>query len=183
MYVRISDISPTGLLIKENLSLESLNKRLKSNSREDDEILFTEAPYVQIRVLKTSFGAETKGSVRAKFTQSCSLCLLKIERMIEIPADFILREKRFDKSGKPLEDYEDDVGVFHYVGDTVNIEEIIQESLILSLNLFWHPPIDESGNCTHCKLSMSTPNPTAEKSEKKGALGSLLEVALTQGKK
>lgn len=147
MKIRLSDISAEGLHIKDTLSLESLNKRM-SEGRESG-IVFTMAPDVDIKIVRTADGAETKGSVKSKYRQPCGLCAVEIDKDVEVEANFILRRKSQDAALQELED-DEDIGIVYYENDTVDLEDVIQESLILTLSLYWHPPEDESGACVRC---------------------------------
>jgi uncharacterized metal-binding protein YceD (DUF177 family) len=151
MRIRISTISPKGLNVKDSLSLELLNARM--NEGRENDIFFTEAPRVDLTVFKTASGAETKGKVKTRFKQPCSRCLDVIERDLEIDTNFILQPLPEDQT-REGGSYEDDVGIIWYEGDRVDLEDAIQEALILSLSLYWRPPVDESGRCTLCGLSL-----------------------------
>ena len=173
MNIRISTIPPRGLDIKETLPLDSLNARM--NEGRENDIVFTAAPQVELTVLRTIEGAETKGSVRTKYKQQCSWCLDPVERELEIEAKFVLSPRPAEKSVNEAGSFEDDIGVVYYDNDHVDLEDVIQEALILSLSRFWHPPVDEKGACTVCGRNVE-----AERKQLQDApltLGALLKKA------
>ncbi|MBN8549485.1 MAG: DUF177 domain-containing protein [Deltaproteobacteria bacterium] len=155
MKVRISDIPHTGLKVNDILPLDALNARMQLGDSKD--IVFTEAPRVDLVVMHTQSGAETKGTVRTKFKQECSRCLENMERPLEIPANFILQPK--PEAGAEPEDpdasYVDDVGISFFEGDHIDLEDLLQEALILSMTIYWSPPCDQKGNCTQCGINRS----------------------------
>ncbi len=173
LRVRISDIPPRGLEVKHTLPLDPLNVRLMEGSGSD--ILFTQPPYVELLVQKTLTGAEAKGGVRTAYSQPCSLCLDKLPRPAEIPLDLIFKKISMHeiKSADDANEFEDDIGVSYFAGDHIELEELIQEIIILSLDIFWHPPRDKKGNCETCGR-----NPMkAARSPASTTLGSLLAKA------
>ena len=149
MRIRVSDIPYSGLKVADSLSLEALNARMQEGQGSD--IIFTSAPKVNLTIFKTDSGAECKGKVISSYTQACSLCLKELPKPLELDANFIF--KRINT--KPSEDDlpEDEIGINYFAGDHIELEDMIQESLILSLSLYWHPPTDSSGNCSECKLA------------------------------
>ena len=169
MKIRISTIAPQGLKVKDKLPLDALNARMQEGS--GNNILFTAAPEVELTMFRTGNGAESKGTIKTAYRQPCSRCMDEIERTVELPANFLLAPRPADKD----ESYEDDVGISYYEGDHVDLEDLIQETLILSLDQFWHPPVDESGCCQHCHRNFNAE--LKNEPEKPATLGALLEQA------
>ncbi|NMC61784.1 MAG: DUF177 domain-containing protein [SAR324 cluster bacterium] len=132
------------------MSLKSLNSRLDGGEKKAEGIKFLEAPKVQIVVRKTSHGALVKGKLKGVYKQTCSLCVEDVERNLDLDVDFMLKQRPEDVS-EDDEAYQDDVGIYHFSGDQVDLEEILQEAILLSLTVYWHPSITEKGCCSHCK--------------------------------
>lgn len=155
MKVRLSDIPHTGLKVNDILPLDNLNARVTEGSHKD--IVFTQAPQVDLIVTRTQSGAQTKGTLRTAYRQGCSRCLESMERKLEIPADFILQPKpdQQEEGDDDTADYTDDVGIAYFEGEHIDLEDLLQESLILSLTLYWAPPCDNDGNCTQCGINRS----------------------------
>jgi uncharacterized metal-binding protein YceD (DUF177 family) len=153
MKVRISDIPPAGLKVNDTLPLEALNARMTEGRGKD--ILFTEAPTVNLLITRTQSGAETKGGVKTKYRQQCSRCLIDQEHPLEIKADFTLHHKpTAEEISEDIEaSFTDDVGIAYFEGDHIDLENLLQEALILTLSLYWAPPCDAKGNCTKCGLN------------------------------
>ncbi len=174
MKVHLSDISPHGLEIKSEISLESLNRRMCEGKNND--ILFTSAPLVDIVIHRNAGGAHSNGSISTRYKQLCSHCAKELERTLEIPFDFVFEERPTDEyRSSPDKFFEEDVGVTFIDNDEINLEPLIQESLILALDQYWHPPRDAAGICSLCNKKCFA---KLEVAENKGtSLGSLLKKA------
>jgi len=178
MKVRISDLSPEGLVVKGSISLENLNSRMKEGRTQD--ITFVLTPTCDLQIFPThGGGAAASGTVRSKYKQECGRCLEPKEREIEVEVRYVLEPRPDGVIGEPkaTEDgaFTDDVGLVYFEGDQFDLEELIQESLILPLSQFWSPPADEKGNCQLCgfnlKADVDAPTRTTIK------LGDLLKKA------
>lgn len=179
MKIRLSDISAAGLKIDDTIPLEPLNARLKEGR--DCGIIFLEAPRVTIAVNKTANGAETKGSIRSKYRQPCALCNEEVEKEIEVEANFVLKPRPEDVDDTDPQ-YMDDVGIVFYEGEHIDLEEVVQETLILGLSLYWHPPQDEKGDCERCGVNfVKEIAPKSEKGGKKSGGTSLRQLLSEAG--
>jgi uncharacterized metal-binding protein YceD (DUF177 family) len=158
MRIRISDLSPEGLVIKEELPLERLNQRM--NAVPGNDVLFSTPPKVDLTVTKEIGGAATKGTICSTIKQPCSRCLKEIPRDVSASTDFILKERTSIKTDQKDEEdeidvnanFDDDVGISFYEGDHVELEELLQEQLILEINPFGHPEELPDGKCSSCGL-------------------------------
>lgn len=150
MKVRIRDIPARGLELKARMELCSFNKRLNDGSGGNKGFVFSEAPNVDLLIHKTSHGGLVNGTIKGKYRQSCALCLDEVERELNLKVDFMLRE-RPEGISEDHEQYQDDVGIFHFNGDQVDLERIVEEFVLLSLEVYWHPPLEDNGSCTYCK--------------------------------
>jgi uncharacterized metal-binding protein YceD (DUF177 family) len=179
MIIRLSDIPAEGLAIDTVLPLEPLNARLQQG--ESHGILFTTAPRVEITVHKSVSGAETRGKIRSSYRQPCSLCSKELDRDLELDANFVLRPLAEGLEEVGSDELLDDIGVVYYENDRVDLEDMIHETLILSLSIFWQPPRDATGRCTLCHLSFSEVKKTLgappEESTARVSLGDLLKKA------
>ncbi|NDC37199.1 MAG: DUF177 domain-containing protein [Proteobacteria bacterium] len=148
MRIRISDLPLEGLHISENIALEPLNARLHEG--EGCDIRFTTPPAVKITVTRTPDGAETRGTVTAKYLQPCGRCSDDLERDITVEFNYILKPIPAHALGKQLPEYEDDLGILFFEGEHIELEGPIQESLIVQLSQYWSPPVDAEGKCSVC---------------------------------
>ena len=156
MKIRVSDIGAAGLKVNDTIPLEPLNSRMNEACHND--ILFTENPDVEVMVHRTPSGAQVKGFAKAKYTQPCSLCLEDLERQAEVKIDYVFQRKNpLELSAKNEKDYSyyDDIGICYFSGEHIELEELIQESLILSLDQYWRPPQTEKGSCSICGADCS----------------------------
>ncbi|MBX7144478.1 MAG: DUF177 domain-containing protein [Oligoflexia bacterium] len=154
MKIRVSDIPAAGLKINDSIPLESINERM-SNGRGQD-IKFVSAPKVELLAEKTASGAQVSGHVRSRVSQECARCCERIERDLDIPIDLQLAaraapgEEREDAEFVSDDESAGDIGVVFFDGDHVDLEDVLNESLILGLSLYWSPTCDNQGRCTLC---------------------------------
>lgn len=179
MKIRISDITHDGLTVQETISLANLNTRMREGS--DHGIEFIAPPLVNLVVFKTPQGAETRGKVTSRYRQPCSLCVEGVERDIEVETNFIFKAKPADLANRPEgeedEDYIDDVGISYFEGEHIELESIVQETLILSLSIYWHPPVDKLGNCQVCGKKYECAQSVVTDDDKPPTLGQLIKLA------
>jgi hypothetical protein len=91
MKVRVSHLPPEGLPIQTTLPLEALNARMNEGRAID--IVFTEAPAVEVLVTPTPHGAQISGKIRTLYTQGCGRCAESVARELMVPADWMLHRK------------------------------------------------------------------------------------------
>lgn len=161
------------------MDLPALTKLIQGEEERGKGFTFTDAPGVDVTIHRAGHGGLVKGNITGRYRQPCSLCDDEVERDFSLDADFMVRERPVDVS-EDDEQYQDDVGVYHFTGDQVDLEPILQEVVILSLSLYWHPPMDVSGNCTLCGRNFME----GESEEKSSTqlFGELLKKAGIKGK-
>ena len=140
MKIRVSTISLRGHTLQERLSAASLNKRMAQG--EDNDILFVEDPSVVISLIRTSTGAEAKGTISAKVKQPCARCFEESVHSVEIPYHITIRPTSYKN------DPEDGDGIVFYHGDHVDIGNYLEDTLILDLSPFWSHALGENGKCS-----------------------------------
>ena len=173
MKIRISDIPADGLEINDNLALEALNTRMREGGRESG-ITFTSAPKVSLKITKTIGGAQARGKVSSRYSQSCGRCLEPVERDIELETSLVIAPK--PQAG--AEGLDNEVGIVFYEGDSVELEGILQENLILSLSIYWSPPVNARGACELCGRNPTSAHDGEVAREEKVKFGDLLKKAL-----
>ena len=158
MKVKLLDIPPHGLIIKENLALKGLAERMGVGGHDDIE--FLEGPRIDVTVLPSpGGGAELQGSAAAKYRQLCGRCSEAVPREAVVSLNFMLAPKPDLTTLAKDEDpsaFEDDVGVIFYENDEIDLEMIAQEELILSLSIYWSPEEDQTGKCVQCHKHVPT---------------------------
>ena len=175
MKIRLTDIPKTGLPVTDTLPCQTLNERISSGS--DHGIVFTEDLQVSLTVTKSTTGAETKGTVKSRYRQPCSRCAEGLERALELKTNYVLQPRPDLQKGLEAEEYEDDVGITYYDGEHIDLEDLIQETIILSLSLYWHPGEDREGKCTHCHQQVVNITPKKVEETKGTKLSDLLTKA------
>ena len=172
MNIRISDLPFEGLKISDTIPTEGLNARLQEGQQLSD-IEFTSPPLVEITCFRRTEGAEIKGIVTTKYRQSCGRCADKVERDLKVDANYILKPKPDSMPGQEG-DYTDDIGVIYYEGDHLDLESVIQESLIISISIYWSAQVNEDGKCSICGVKCEA---VKESTSGKPSFGDLLKKA------
>lgn len=153
--IRLTDIPATGLTVEEVIPPEALNERLKIGN--DQGFSFTEGLAVSLKVFKTPNGAETKGVVSTRYRQPCARCADGVERELSLNTNYILQQRPEMRRGHEAEEYEDDIGITYYDGEHIDLDDLIHETIILSLSTYWHPEEDATGKCGFCKRDVHAP--------------------------
>ena len=135
--IRVTDIPARGLSASDRLSLEALNDRM--NEAPDNDIQFVEAPEYSIEIRPEKGGAEMTGSVVTRYERPCGVCLTSLTYELSKEVSLTLKAKSsmpgVDRATETGE-WEDDVGIIYYNGEHIDLEEILQETLILSISPF-----------------------------------------------
>ncbi len=169
--IRITDIPKEGLEINEELCLDAINSRM--NEAPDNDITFIEAPRFSVLIKPELGGAELSGTISTRYKQPCARCLEEISEFLKQELSLTLKAKT-KKPGieRPTEatEWDDGIGIVYFDGEHIDLEDILQETLILSLDPF---------NSAHegCKGVVHT----GDEKEEKQTLGSLLEKAMKGG--
>lgn len=167
MQVRLSDLPEHGLTINDTIPLAPLNARL--NEAPENDIIFLEAPRVELQVQRAAPGARTVGRASTRYRQPCARCLKELEQPLEVPLSFVLKPHNLNS----FKEEEDDIGIVYFEGDSFDFEDLIQETLILSLSPFLQPPLRPDGSCQLCGYTLAKINPDSNKQ----SLGALLAQA------
>jgi uncharacterized metal-binding protein YceD (DUF177 family) len=175
MKIRLTDIPITGLPVAEILSKAALNQRLSEGDNHGIE--FIDDLDVRLTVYRSAGGAETKGTVRSKYRQPCSRCAEAKERTLELATSFLLQPRPVTLEGERLDECEDDVGISYFDGEHVDLEDLIHETIILSLSLYWHPEEDSAGKCTLCPRMTRTKPVQSVQEPGETVLGALFKKA------
>ena len=176
MKIRISDIPPRGLKVNDTLPLDGLNHRMRQG--QDQDIIFLADPEVELTIFKTPGGANARGFVRTRYRQSCSRCLEPVERDLEVEVSLVLQhtaERDSRNAASSEEPALEDIGIVFFDQETVDLEDVLQENLILALCRFWHPPLKADGSCSLCGLKFE--DTLAQHSDSKFSLGAVLKEA------
>lgn len=139
------------------------------NEAKGNDIVFLIAPVIDVHLRPEKGGIELSGSVQSRYSQPCSRCLEEVETEISTKLQVTLKAKDSRPGVDRLTtsaEWADGIGIVYYDGEHIDLEDIVQESLILGLSPFGpeHPS---------CK---GVPSLGGEK-EDKPTLGDLLKRA------
>ncbi len=169
----MSDLPSQGLKLNKKIEVAPLNRRLSEGT--PCEMIFTSDPEIDITITPLPEGGELSGKISAEFSQPCGRCLDERARKIEVPLTFYI------KPGEPSEIGDDEPGVILYLGDHVDIEQTLHDSLILNLTQHWCPEITPEGKCIECNKRVDSLVSTSSSPESgKVSLASLLKKAGVQ---
>jgi len=173
LLIRVSDVPQRGLPLQGNLSKERLNARL-ALAEGNDIILLTDPPF-DLLVTRQIGGGQVQGHVHITFQQGCGRCLKNVEQKRQVAVEYLLKEQPEPNSAETP--FVDDVGVHCYHQDRVDLENLLQEEIILALDPYFSPAVDEGGKCELCG---DICDDTSRAPEKR-TLGDLLGAALEKG--
>jgi uncharacterized metal-binding protein YceD (DUF177 family) len=176
--INLEQLPNSGLEIKDSISLENINARM--NIAKNNDIIFKENPELNLHITDQQENQKgqlikIKGSLKFAYQQDCGICL--DPQMIKQEKECHLILKRRTSSD---EDQEDDLGLIYFENPTINLEEIIQEEIILSISPYLLPERDLSGKCLVCGKNCLTEH--KDQKDDKTVLGSLLEKTLVKGR-
>lgn len=151
--INLSTIKEAGLLIDTDLNLKSLNERVSPEGK--SEIYFKEAPKakIEIRSIGKTDDFELSATLSFSYMQCCGRCSEFKEQAGERKCSILLQKRNAENK-----DQEDDVGVIYYKEPEINVEDILQEEVILSIHPFLIPETDTQEKCKLCKLKIEMPN-------------------------
>ncbi len=140
MKIRLTDIPPEGLNVNDTLSLENLNTRM--DEAPENDIHFLTAPQVSFKIKKEKGGAELQGKVSSTYRQVCPKCTEEVDHEISSELSLILKPKN-SQPGRDRqtskEEWNDDIGIVYFDGEHIDLEDVIQETLILQLSPYGMP--------------------------------------------
>ncbi len=147
MRINVSNLPPEGLELKDSLSLSSLNARMDEGRAND--IRFSLAPTVSVRILNQGGGISVRGVIESEYHHPCPRCVEPISRGLKQPVDLFFKRH----SHTPDTD-QDDIGICYYDGLHIELEEYLQQELILAINPFEYlPSFCEGRDCSQGSAS------------------------------
>jgi uncharacterized metal-binding protein YceD (DUF177 family) len=172
MKIRVTNLPPEGLPVSGAISLEAINARLQEGRPID--ITFTEAPMASLHVSATAEGgAEIQGTVVSTVQQSCGRCNEPQTHSVSSKIHTVTRPAATREGAEP----NDDPDLIYLEGDTVDIEERLQEALILKLSPYWSPECSDDGRCIGCDRSCDDSEAYRDEQDKPTTLGDLFKKA------
>lgn len=158
LQVRLSDIPQEGIKINDTIPLETLNARM--NEGPGNDVTFLAPPSVSLTISPQKGSAELTGTITTTYRQSCPRCLEMIEHSISQEVNILLKAKE-SHPGRDrklsAEEWDDDIGIIYFDGEHIDLEDILQETLILAIDplgaphdgctsMEWKDDLDEEKN-------------------------------------
>ncbi|MCB0332844.1 MAG: DUF177 domain-containing protein [Bdellovibrionales bacterium] len=135
LQVRLSDIPVEGIIINDTIPLETLNARM--NEGPGNDVQFLAPPTVSLTISPRKGSAELSGTVTATYRQNCPRCLEVIDHPISQELNIILKAKELRPGTDrklSAEEWDDDIGIIYFDGEHIDLEDIVQETLILAID-------------------------------------------------
>lgn len=176
MRIGLGELPVGGLQISDFIDLAALNDRMAEGR--DNEIIFVEPPFVELTVSAAKGGVVVNGTVTGKCRQPCSLCAEIVDQPVTAKIKLFLKPRPLAANSKnraELDQEGDDSSWLYYQGDSVDIEEQIQEALILKLSPFWRPECDQHGCCRLCGINQRERIDSCNSPDGKLTLGEMLK--------
>lgn len=176
MKVRVEDIPAGGLDLHFFLDKSAVSKRAAlANSADESELpvvsyFFSSDPEVTLHVEKENSSVVLTGEVKAEYASACARCAEEAKVAETVPVDLLLKRakpkvakpQKSSKTGRavPLEEVEEDeleedlhFGTFS--GEEVDLSEIAEEFLMLSLPVTVYCQADCKGLCPKCGRNLN----------------------------
>lgn len=158
--INLATLPEAGLNIQAKLNLNDLNKRLTPED-EDSEIKFEEAPLCKIALkgIGKTNDFQLIASLSFSYLQSCGRCNDFKPQTNKKEVDILLKQRSADNKNE-----EDDLGVVYFTEPEINLEDILQEELILTLTPYLIPDLDSEDKCKLCNEVVKMPKESVNQS-------------------
>jgi uncharacterized protein len=145
LIIKIFELFGPSKEVSFDLDPSSLNKRLCLVSDEcikkvnPPSIIFEAPLQVEMKLVKSDVSVTVKGSVKGNYRTSCSRCMSDVSSPLEIEIDILLKPKELDsavRKDKTFEEkagFEEDLHTGFYANKQINLAEIAEEFIVLSL--------------------------------------------------
>jgi uncharacterized protein len=100
---------------------------------EDTEVSFLSPIEYEIQAMKISDSIWLKGPVRAHLALTCARCLENFDFSIDSQLDIELRPKDTEPRGTEVELRNDELDIYYYEGDEIEIDSYIFEEIMLDI--------------------------------------------------
>ena len=162
--LRVTDIPVQGLEITESLALDLLNERM--NDAPNNDIVFIDTSPFSLMAKTTKGGILITGNISGSYSQPCGRCLEEITHQLDKEISLTLKPKETQPGRERTttkQEWQDDIGIVYFDGEHIELEEILQETLILSLSPF-------NSNHNNCPGEQEIEKNNSKNKEEKGTL-------------
>lgn len=140
MIIDISQISESGFPFD-----------FKSQPDLDDETARL-AEFVSIRgkLIKRAVQIDAEGKIEGSLEIECTRCLQKVKTPLDISFKAVFIGREFDRSGKESELHGDELDVSVFEGETLDLDDLAREQILLALPARFLCREDCKGLCGQC---------------------------------
>lgn len=152
--INLNTLPEAGLKLESELGVKSLNERIKPEDGEA-EIVFKKKPKckLELKALGKTENFDLLAKLDFYYEQKCGRCSDFKECHVTKKINTLIKKRNSEN-----ENEDDDVGVIFYEEDELNLEDILQEEIVLSLSPFLIPETDKEDKCKICKKKIEFPN-------------------------
>lgn len=143
---------------------------------DDEHARLVEQPEVSGRVTRKNEGVRLRGEIRARAEVDCDRCLKRVEVPVETGFDVTYVPAAAYQDAAPGELQEEDMSVAVFDGETIDVDELVREQVLLGLPNRALCREDCKGLCPVCGIDRNIECcacPTAETDPRWGALKDL----------
>jgi len=177
LQVRLSDIPDYGLKLRFTRGRDWFLKLLSQGDKCDFSL---DRVDISCQVSKIREKINVKGEIATEFDLECRRCLerFKLPVKVEFKYTFLPHPGNFDED---LELNYEELGINYYSGDTIDIDDIIVEQIILQIPI--SPLCRESckGLCKICGINLNVVECGHKAETKESAFAKLKDLKIEKG--
>lgn len=136
-----------------------------------------------LRLTSTGAGIMVEGKLQVKVRLRCSRCLEEFTRVLEIPLRELYREEGQATFPATKEEQAHEEGVTTFTGETIDLTEMVRDTLLTALPMKALCREDCRGLCPRCGKNLNQGECSCPKREPDPRLAVLSMLLETQGKK
>jgi uncharacterized protein len=133
MHLHVPDIPSEGTVLDASTSSQNFPELKQLEA--DGECRFASNIDTRLEIRKVADVVEVKGRIETRTSAICSRCLAVYEAPVEhyFAVNFTRELPEIDVTQGEIALSEEDLGLIHYKGDTIDFRDAIQEQVILAL--------------------------------------------------
>jgi uncharacterized protein len=149
--------------MQEALVVRGTLEGLKFKRPEDAEVSFLSPIRYELIVTKTGDNLWLRGPVHADLSLSCSRCLESFAYSIDSELSIELMPKEAEPSGSEVELKNDELDIYYYEGDEIDLDPYVYEEVMLGIPLKALCSDSCKGMCPVCGKNLNVETCRCEK--------------------